>query len=327
LNASIYKRCLLAVTLLIVVLTSACRDGLPSIAQPIPDSVVGEKEAAPIKTFGIIYPMAHPFYEVVTQYAQEAAKLHNIQLIVKAPDEANLEQQIRMMETMIKMKVDGIAIDPVDSDALVPVINKAIKAGIPVICFESDSPSSERLSFIGTDNFQAGALMGEVVGKLLNRKGMVLVETGMLKMSNLKERLEGMLQYINEETEIQVLEVRYNEGSEPLAMSDIESMIDAHPHFDAFIALDLISGSTSVLVWKAKGLSRYALTFGMMPEIKEAIHNGQLTSAVSQNEHLWGEWIIKLLTQASEGKGLPAFSDTGTVEITSNNLLDVPELK
>jgi ribose transport system substrate-binding protein len=323
----LYKRCLLGVTLLILVLASGCRDGLPTNSQPTPNSAEGVKVTHPTRTFGIIYPMAHPFYEVITQYAHEAAKLNNIELIVKAPDEANLEQQIRMMETMIKQKVDGIAIDSVDSDALVPVINKAIEAGIPVICFESDSPDSKRLSFIGTNNYQAGELMGEVVGKLLNRRGMILVETGMHKMNNLKERLDGMLNYLNEQTEIQVLEVHYNEGSEALAMSDMEAMIDAHPHFDAFVALDLISGSTSVLVWKAKGLNRYALTFGMMPEIKEAIHNGQITSAVSHNEHLWGQQIIDLLTQAADGKTIPAFSDTGTVEITAANLSDVPDLK
>ncbi len=324
-NRSLYRRAPVII-LLIIVLITGCSDGLP-IVQPVTHPSENMEQSAPLKTFGIIYPMAHPFYEVVTRHAQEAAKTYNIQLIVKAPDEANLEQQIRIMETMIKMKVDGIAIDAVDSDALVPVINKAIASGIPVICFESDSPHSERLSFIGTNNYQAGALMGEVLGKLLNRKGMVLVETGMLKMSSLKERLEGMLQYINEETEIQVLEVRYNEGIEALAMTDLEEMIDAHPHFDAFIALDLISGSTSVLVWKAKGLSRYALTFGMMPEIKEAINNGQITSAVSHNEHEWGQQIVELLLQASEGKEIPAFSDTGTLEITRDNLFQVPELK
>jgi len=322
----LYNRGFVIAIIMLITLSTGCRDGLPT-ALPVPDSTnLVKDEAAPSKTFGIIYPMAHPFYEMVTRHAQEAARSNNIQLIVKAPDEANLEQQIRMMETMIKMKVDGIAIDAVDSEALVPVINKAVNAGIPVICFESDSPNSERLSFIGTDNYEAGALMGEVLGGLLNKKGMVLVETGMLKMSSLMERLEGMLHYINEETEIQVLEVRYNEGSEALAMTDLEEMIDAHPHFDAFIALDLISGSTSVLVWKAKGLSRYALTFGMMPEIKEAINNGQITSAVSQNEHEWGQRIVDMLLLASEGKEIPVFANTGTVEITGKTLFKVPDL-
>lgn len=274
----------------------------------------------PILTLGIIYPMAHPFYEMVTRYAEEAAKSYPVQLIVKAPDEANLEQQIRIMETMIKQGVDGIAIDPVDADALSPIIDKAIQAGIPVVCFESDSPQSKRLAFIGTNNIQAGAKMGSVIDKLLDGKGMILVETGMSKMKSLSERLEGMLDYINSNTELQVLEVRYNEGSETQALRDLEAMIDAHPHFDALVALDFVSGSTSVLVWKAKGINRYAMTYGMMPEIKEAILNGQITSALSQNEQQWGNRIVHLLYQASQGINIPEFEDTGTIEITMDNV-------
>jgi ribose transport system substrate-binding protein len=324
-SKKIKQQSLLSISILLLLLSTGCRDDAPIAPATFPEQPL--KEAAPQATFGIIYPMAHPFYEMITLFAEEAARPERIQLIVKAPDEANLEQQIRMMETLIQQQVDGIAIAPVNSHALVPVINKAVDAGIPVICFESDAPDSRRLSFLGTDNYAAGIRMGEVLGTLLNQRGMVLVETGMSKMSSLQDRLEGMLHYIGKETDIQVLEVRYNEGNEDVAMIDMEAMIDAHPHFDALVALDFVSGSTSVLVWKAKGLSRYALTFGMMPDIQEAIENGQIVSAVSQNEHEWGRQIVDLLLQASLGSDIPAFQDTGSVEITKQSLDSVPNLK
>lgn len=266
-------------------------------------------------TFGIIYPMAHPFYEMITQNAKEAAAEAGVQLIVKAPDEANLEQQSRMMETMIKQRVDGIAIDPVDRHALAPVIDKAVQAGIPVVCFESDAPASKRLAYIGADNNQAGQRMGKLLDGLLEGKGMVIVETGMSGMASMSERLEGLLGYLNRETDIQVVEVRYNEGKEEAALSDLEAMIEAHPHFDAFVALDVMSSSASVLVWKASGLNRYALTFGMMPEMEQALGNGQITAVVSQNEPQWGARIVQRLLQAAEGQDIPAFDDMGLAEI------------
>lgn len=266
-------------------------------------------------TFGIIYPMAHPFYEMITQYAKEAASKVGVQLIVKAPDEANLEQQIRMMETMISQKVDGIAIDPVDKTALVPVIDKAVAAGIPVICFESDAPESKRLSYIGADNEQAGERMGKLLDGLLEGKGMVIMETGMSNMTSMSERLKGLLDYLNAKTEIQVLEVRYNEGKEAASLSNLEEMIESHPHFDAFVALDVMSGSASVLVWKASGLNRYALAFGMMPEIQQAIDNGQITAVVSQHEQLWGERIVARLLDADRSIAIPTIDDTGMEEV------------
>ena len=269
------------------------------------------KPTDPPRTYGIIYPMVNSTYEVITQNAEETAKEHNIKLLVQAPDEANLEQQIRIMETMIKQKLDGIAIDPVDAKALIPVINKAVARGIPVVCFESDAPGSNRLSFIGANNYETGRTMGKAVSQLLNGRGMILVEAGMSQMNGLRQRLDGLMHYLKTETTIDVLEVRFNEGSETRATTELEEMIDSHPHFNAFIGLDFVSGSTSILIWKAKGLKRYALTLGMTPTVKEALRNGQLTTVISQNEDHWGENIIYTLLEANSGKKVPEFVDSG----------------
>ncbi len=303
---------------------SGCTSPVPAAdQQPIASGSRTADQAEPgttadsMRIFGIIYPYAHPFYEMITEQAQEAARPNRVQLIVKAPEEANLEQQIRMMETMIKQGVDGIALDPLDSDALRPSIDKAVAAGIPVICFESDAPGSRRLAYIGADNREAGTRMGQLLAELLGGKGMVLVESGMPDMSSLRQRMEGLLDYLNRETEIQVLDVRYNEGSEEQALADLEQMIDRHPHFDALVTLDSISNSSSILVWKAKGLKRHALAFGLTPELTNAMQNGQITAVISQSEIAWGPRIVERLLQASNGDSIPTNDDTGIADIRS----------
>lgn len=309
----------LAIPLLLALLLTSCTSN--NTAPPIYSGGASgsnevERRAQPASsyshTFAIIYPMQHSLYEMITRKAEETAKRLGVRLIVGAPDEANLEQQIRMMENLIKQGVDGIAIDPVDPVTLTPVINKAVKAGIKVICFESDAPESQRLAYIGSDNILSGRMMGEYMDKLLKGKGMVLVETGMSEMLSMRQRLEGMLNYLNEETRIQVLDVQYNEGRDQKALSDMELMIDDHPHFDGLATLDIISSSNAILIWKAKGLSRSALTFGMTPEIQQALHNGQVTAAVSQNEYEWGHRIVELLLSAQSGP-IESFHDTGTI--------------
>ena len=308
--AGLPAACLIIILIVALALTGCSNNELRSpLSNHTDDAAIATQ---PTHTFGIVYPMAHRFYEVVTEHAEQVARDKNVALIVKAPDEANLEQQIRIVETLIRQEVDGIAIDPIDSAALAPYINKAVLAGIPVICFESDSPESARYAYIGADNYQSGKQMGQAIDQLLGGRGMILLQTGMSRMRSLTERLDGFLAYVHEETEIEVLEVKYNEGSEERALLELEQMIDAHPHFDALVALDYISGTSSVLVWKAKGLNRYALTLGMMPELEEAIHNGQITSAISQNENTWGERIVNQLLLAQEGTADgPKLIDTG----------------
>lgn len=299
---------LMVAILLMVAIMAGCREPVTP-HENLP--AVTEAGTASYRTFGIIYPMADRYYEAVTERASRAAEEAGVRLIIKAPDEANLEQQIRMMETMIQQDVDGIAISPIHSEALAPLIDKAVEADIPVICFESDAPASRRLAYIGTDNIQAGERMGRALDYLLKGRGMILVSTGYSDSMHLRERLEGLLAYINRETKIDVLEVRYHQGIPEQALLDLEGMIDDHPHFDAFVALDIVSGASSILVWKAMGLNRYALTFGLMPEIEEAIRNGQITMAVSQDEQRWGDMIVDLLVKAAEGEDIPAFVDTG----------------
>ncbi|MDQ6417837.1 substrate-binding domain-containing protein [Paenibacillus sp. LHD-117] len=309
---SIVFRRLCILGLVIIIGLAACSNSSKTLTNGVSEvnkdlTTLSESEF----TFGIIYPLAHSYYERITDQAKQEAAAVGGTLIVRAPDEANVEQQIRMLESMIRLKPDGIAISPIDSIALTPYINQAVDAGIPVVCFESDAPSSKRLAFIGGDNKRAGALIGESLSKLLSTGGMVLVESGVSNTQSHQERLNGFIDYIREHTEIQILEVRHHEGSSERALSDLERMIDDHPHFDAFVGLDFISGFSSILAYKAMGLTRYALTFGMMPSIEEAINNGQITLAVSQNESTWGSKIISTLLSAKNGESVNEFMDTG----------------
>jgi len=302
----------LAACLAVLALSAAagCQGGMPDAAL----SGAGEpaEPESPAYVFGIIYPYAHPLYEWVTRQAEETARKHRVKLMVKAPDEAHLEQQIRMMETLIKEGVDGIAIAPVDSDALVPIINLAVDSGIPVVCFESDAPESKRMAFIGTDNLESGRILADKLAELVGDNGMVILESGMIRMESLQNRLEGFLTRIHEISDIRVLDVRYHEGDDQAALTDLEIMTENHPHFDALIALDPVSASRSILFWKAKGLKKYLLAYGLTPEVWEAVNNGQITYVVSQGEPLWGKAIVTSLLRLRKGERVETLQDTGT---------------
>ncbi|WP_322923238.1 sugar ABC transporter substrate-binding protein [Paenibacillus campi] len=277
-------------------------------------SVTGQSERAPL-VFGIIYPTVNPTYETITENLETASTGHNIKLLIQAPDEANLEQQIRMMEMMIKQKVAGIAIDPVDSAALVQVINKAVSKGIPVVCFESDSPNSNRIAFIGADNYATGVRIGQAVSKLLDGQGMVIVESGMPHMLGLSQRMDGLQAYLKRHTTIDILQISYNDGSEQQATRQLEQMISAHPHFSALLNLDPVSSSSSILVWKAKGLQKYNIAFGLTPAVQQSLINGQITRIISQNEQQWGASIIHTLLAITNGQTVPQFVNTGITEL------------
>ncbi|GAA3330569.1 hypothetical protein GCM10020331_083650 [Ectobacillus funiculus] len=70
------------------------------------------------------------------------------------------------MKKAIVSKVDGIVVQSLDEQMFAPIINKAVNENIPVVTIDTDSPKSERVAYVGTDNYTAGEKLGEVVAEM-----------------------------------------------------------------------------------------------------------------------------------------------------------------
>ncbi len=85
------------------------------------------------------------------------------------------EQEI--MKSVLANAVDGIGITPYDPEILRTLIDEAVKADIPVVTLNTDSPKSRRLCYIEQDPISASRIAGEIMGKFLNGKGRVILIT------------------------------------------------------------------------------------------------------------------------------------------------------
>lgn len=277
------------------------------------------------RTFAIVYPIVHPFFEPIGEDAEEYAATKNCSIITKAPDSSNAQQQIEIMENLIAMNVDGIAIGPTDTTALVPTIDKAIDKGIKVICFESEASDSKALAFIGTDNYKAGRHMGEVIGKNLNGQGKIMILTGLPTQWSLNERIRGIEEYLAEKyPDIEIIDTQSSEGDAQKAVTCTENMIQAHPDFDAIVGIDATAGPAAVSVWKAKGWQNddehMILTFDDMPDNLQGVRDGYVKALVAQRQASWGVAVVDMLNALCDGESVEAYTDTGSIEITIDNI-------
>ncbi|HTD67329.1 MAG TPA: substrate-binding domain-containing protein, partial [Candidatus Limnocylindria bacterium] len=126
-----------------------------------------------------------------------AAKGVKVEVMWQAPlREDDRDYQIRVVENLIARKVSGICIAPLDSKALVPPINTATHAKIPIIVFDSAVKSDKPISYIATDNYKGGVLGAEHLGQLLGSKGNIILLRYAIGSAATEEREAGFLDTI-----------------------------------------------------------------------------------------------------------------------------------
>src|SRR5438874_3060207 len=101
---------------------------------------------------------------------REAAARGNVEVIWRAPENADQLRQKEILESFITQRVDGIAISCLNGDFLTDTINRAADAGIPVVTWDADAQKSKRLAFYGVDDRPAGRILGGRAVRLLGGK-------------------------------------------------------------------------------------------------------------------------------------------------------------
>jgi len=146
----------------------------------------------------------HEFWKSVHAGAMKAqqelkAEGVNVQVIWKGPlREDDREQQVQVIENFTARGVSGILLAPLDSQALVNPVRSAVKAGVPVVVFDSDLKSDQQVSFVATDNFQGGRIAGKHVASLIGGKGKVILLRYQVGSASTEAREAGFLDALKE---------------------------------------------------------------------------------------------------------------------------------
>lgn len=113
---------------------------------------------------------------VVKDGAQKAVDEMGGTLIFDGPaDNNDIQGQVAIMENLITSKIDAILLTPLDSDALVAPVEKAMKAGIPVVIIDSGVNTDNYVTFIATDNVSCGRIAMAKLVELIGGEGEVAI--------------------------------------------------------------------------------------------------------------------------------------------------------
>jgi simple sugar transport system substrate-binding protein len=223
------------------------------------------------------------FWDIIRKGAQAAAAKDNVDLKYSSdPTSAN---QANLIQSAIDSKVDGIAVTLPDPPALIPVVKKAIAAGIPVVAFNAGITSFESsgaLAYFGSDETVAG----QTAGKRAATDGAkhvlcVIQEQGQVQ---LEARCTGVSQGFSGKYD----KIYVNGRDLPSVQSTIGAKLQQDPSIDLVITLGAPFALASIEAIKAGSSKAKVATFDFNPQIPPQIKSGALQWAIDQQPFLQG---------------------------------------
>jgi len=264
----------------------------------------------------------NPFWDEVKKGMLNAARELGVRAEFVAPVEADAAKQVAMIEGLLTRSVDGLAISPNDPESVIDVIARGRAKGIPVICFDSDSPNSKRQCYVGTFNKEAGRRAGELLVSLGPAGGTVLAVSGGAGALNLNERLAGFREAI-EGSPWRLVDVRYCNDDMAQATQIIEQYLQAHPDLAAIFGVGMWSVIPGATILKERGLAGKVMIVGfdVLQEELELVRDGAVQGLVGQRPVDMGYHAVMALHRLRQQPEAPAKDiDTGTVVVTAENL-------
>ena len=170
---------------------------------------------------------------------EKAAESMGFEPIVLSPAKNdNIEEQARVVDDLIQRQVDGIVISPIDSNGIVPCLERAYAAGIPVIVVGTAANTDQIFGFIGTQYYEQGKYIAEYIAEALDGNGNVINLPGPPEAQNAHERNAGIHEVLDKYPNINIIAEQPSNFRRTDGLTVTENLIQKYSEdeIDAIIA-------------------------------------------------------------------------------------------
>lgn len=301
----------LALALAVLLAASACRR---------------EKKAVTIAV--VPKGRAHLFWQSVHAGAAAMAREAGAEIIWNGPaTETDYNGQIQIVEAMINRRVDAIVLAPIDRKVMVSVVERAAAQKIPVVIFDSGIDTEAFVAQVATDNYGAGRLAAERMGKILNGKGKVAIVAVQPGAASTMAREQGFEDAIREKFPgIQIVDKRFGMADFAKSLAVTENMLTAYPDLDALFASNESSTVGAVQALKARQSKVKLVGFDWSPTLLDDLRNGLIDSLVVQHPFQMGYQSVKAALDTLAGRPVTKVNNLAPRLILRENL-DKPDVQ
>ena len=253
-------------------------------------SMVGGIAEAP-KTYEFVFivkSMQFSFMLSMIDGAEAAAKLvDNIHIVCEGPETPySVTEQIELVEQAITNGVDAILITPADSTGIIPAIEAANAAGIPIATPNTKAYGGNVLTWIGVDNYTVGYQLGKAICEALNGKGDLVLIEGTAGNSTSTERVDGYKDAFAEYPEIRLLDSQPADFNREKGMTVMENFLERYDHIDgvASVNKDMTMGALEAVKAADRQDEMIQVTFDVDNDCLDAIEAGEILITGAQEE-------------------------------------------
>jgi len=267
---------------------------------------LASKKATERVTIGMaMIDLTNPFFVDMMTGGNMAAKEVNAKVLWKS-SEGKLENELAILENFIEQGIDCILMDPMDSEAVKPAIEKAYKAGIPIVTMGNfiDTPWGN-ISTLYND-YRDYYRLTKMLGYYLGQKGKVVHIFGKPGNFCSDERWRGFKDGVKEFPNIEVLSMQPGEWDPALSQRIMEDWLTTYPEIDALsVWHDGIMYSAVTAIKNAGRLDEITvISYDGDPESSQMVLDGELIADLLTGARRIGAWNVKVGAALARGEKL-----------------------
>ena len=293
--------------------------------------VLGSCQGRKTKTIAVVPKgTSHLFWVAVQAGALAAGQKFGVQVLWNGPaQETEYDRQIQIVDSMIARRVDGLAVAAAERKALVQSIDRASSLGIPVTVFDSGVDTDNYMTFLATNNYEAGQMGAREMARLLGAKGQIAIMMHAPGSASTMDRERGFEDLIRTEfPAIQIVARQYGLSDPSKARTAAENILTAHPDISGIFASSEPSSVGTSLALKSRSLAGKIkfVAFDASESMIADLKGGAIDAIVVQDPFRMGYEAVQTLVEKLRGSN-PAKRIDLPARVISSADLEKPELQ
>ena len=281
-------------------------------AKPAPTAAPAAATTAQGSIGVSLLTLDNPFFKVIGDtIAAEGAK-QGYEAIVVSGDKDVAKQSNQIKDFIVK-KVSAIVLSPCDSKSIIPVIQEANAAGIPVFTVDipCNEPGVKIVTQVATDNFSGGKEAGVAMIEALGEAGGEVAVLHFKQAESCQLRVKGFQEVIDAHNaagrgKIEIVAELESGGAKDVGFKAAEDALQANPNLRGIFAInDPAALGARAALEKAGKTSVFIVGFDGQPEGRQAIKDGKIYADPIQFPDKMGAQIVDAIIRHSKGETLP----------------------